>query len=179
MGKISKMPICKAWIAALSALLLTAGAAAAASDDAKYKAAYKEDGKYFTEDDTPTYNIAEDGTVDWPTYSGFRRYHSDCHVCHGPDGEGSTYAPALKTSVLNLDYAEFLDIVASGRKKETAGNTSVMPSFGENPNVMCYVADIFVYLRARGTEAIGRGRPSKKEAKDAVIREEENACLGL
>jgi mono/diheme cytochrome c family protein len=44
----------------------------------------------------PTYKVAQDGTVDWYLYSGFRRYHSECHVCHGPDGEGSTYAPALK-----------------------------------------------------------------------------------
>ena len=48
-----------------------------------------EDGKYFDKDGNPTYNIKPDGTVDWYTYSGFRRYHSECHVCHGPDGMGS------------------------------------------------------------------------------------------
>ena len=37
--------------------------------------------------------------VDFATYTGFRRYHSDCHVCHGPDGEGSSYAPALADSL--------------------------------------------------------------------------------
>ena len=41
------------------------------------------------------YKISEDGTVDWYTFSGFRRYHSDCHVCHGPDGLGSSFGPAL------------------------------------------------------------------------------------
>ena len=46
----------------------------------------------------PTYKVSADGTVDWYTYSGFRRYHSECHVCHGPDGEGSSYAPALADS---------------------------------------------------------------------------------
>ncbi|MGA7022804.1 MAG: cytochrome C, partial [Pseudolabrys sp.] len=51
-----------------------------------------EDGKYYDKDGTPTYKIQNDGTTDWYTYSGFRRYHSDCHVCHGPDGEGSAYA---------------------------------------------------------------------------------------
>ncbi len=54
-----------------------------------------EDGKYFDKDGNPTFKVAADGTVDWYTYSGFRRYHSECHVCHGPDGMGSTYAPAL------------------------------------------------------------------------------------
>ena len=55
-----------------------------------------EDGKYIDRDGNPTFKIGADGTVDWYTYSGYRRYHSECHVCHGPDGEGSSYAPALR-----------------------------------------------------------------------------------
>ncbi|MDU6672587.1 MAG: cytochrome C, partial [Bradyrhizobium sp.] len=51
-----------------------------------------EDGKYFDKDGNPTYKVTADGSVDWYTYSGYRRYHSECHVCHGPDGMGSTYA---------------------------------------------------------------------------------------
>lgn len=137
-----------------------------------------EDGKYFAEDDIPTYNVAEDGTIDWPTYSGFRRYHSECHVCHGPEGEGSSYAPALKESALDMDYYDFLDVVVNGREKVNAAQQSVMPAFGDNANVMCYINDIYVYLKARGTDAVPRGRPGKKEKKSDVIREEENACLG-
>ena len=57
-----------------------------------------EDGKYYDKEGNPTYKVQTDGTVDWFTYSGFRRYHSDCHVCHGPDGEGSSYGPALSNS---------------------------------------------------------------------------------
>lgn len=139
---------------------------------------YSEDGKYFTEDGIPTYNIAEDGTVDWPTYSGFRRYHSECHVCHGPEGEGSSYAPALKESAVNMDYYDFVDVVVNGRQKVNASENSVMPAFGTNVNVMCYLDDIYVYLKARGTDALPRGRPAKKEAKSDVIRETEEACLG-
>src|SRR5262249_8962477 len=48
-----------------------------------------EDGKYFDKQGNPTYKIQPDGTVDYYTYSGFVRYHSECHVCHGPDGMGS------------------------------------------------------------------------------------------
>lgn len=59
----------------------------------------EDDGKWLDKEGNPTYKISADGTVDWFTYSGYRRYHSDCHVCHGPDGMGSTYAPALKDSV--------------------------------------------------------------------------------
>lgn len=135
---------------------------------------YAEDGRYYTEDDIPTYNIAEDGTVDWLTFNGFRRYHAECHVCHGPDGEGSTYAPKIKNSALHMGYYDFFDVVVNGRQN---GN-SVMPHFGENQNVMCYLDDIYVYLSARGMEALPRGRPAKKEKKSDLIREAEDACMG-
>jgi methanol metabolism-related c-type cytochrome len=134
---------------------------------------YEEDGRYFTEDDTPTFNVAEDGTLDWPSFSGFRRYHAECHVCHGPDGEGSTYAPKIKNSAVHMGYYDFYDVVVNGRK---VGN-SVMPHFGDNPNVMCYLDDIYVYLKARGADAVPRGRPPMKEKKHEAIREAENACL--
>lgn len=136
--------------------------------------AYEDGGRYYTEDDIPTYNVAEDGTVDWLTFSGFRRYHAECHVCHGPDGEGSTYAPRIKNSAVNMGYYDFFDTVVNGRQN---GN-SVMPHFGDNPNVMCYLDDIYVYLKARGIDAVPRGRPAKKEPKSEMIQEAENACMG-
>ena len=141
-------------------------------------AAYDEGGRYYTADDIPTFNVAEDGTVDWLTFSGFRRYHAECHVCHGPDGEGSSYAPALKDSAISMDYYDFIDVVVNGRQKVNAAETSVMPAFGENLNVMCYLDDIYVYLKAHGSEAIPRGRPANKEAKSDEIQAAEDACLG-
>ena len=162
--------------AALVALAFTIIAGPAAADN--LTAAYQEDGVYFTADDVPTFNIAADGTVDWPTYSGFRRYHAECHVCHGPDGEGSTYAPALKKSATDMDYYDFVEVVVNGRQVVGAAANSVMPKFGDNPNVMCYLNDIYVYLKARGADRLPRGRPPKKEKKSAAIREAENACLG-
>jgi len=154
----------------------SAGAEGDAPDN--IRVSYEEDGKYFTEDDIPTYNIADDGTVDWYTFSGFRRYHSECHVCHGPDGEGSTYAPALKNSALDMDYYDFVDVITNGRKHVGTSDNSVMPAFGTNNNVMCYLDDIYVYLKARGTDAIGRGRPPKKDRKSEAYVENENACMG-
>ncbi|MEM8702129.1 MAG: c-type cytochrome, methanol metabolism-related [Pseudomonadota bacterium] len=168
-------------LAAAAVCILTTAAAAIGEDtiDAALVAvAYEEGGRYFTDDDIPTYRVQEDGTVDWLTYSGFRRYHSECHVCHGPEGEGSTYAPALKVSAIEMDYYDFVDVVTNGRKQVNASANSVMPAFGTNPNVMCYLDDIYVYLKARGTDVVARGRPGKKEAKSDDIREEENACLG-
>ncbi|WP_375342206.1 c-type cytochrome, methanol metabolism-related [Yoonia maritima] len=158
---------------------MSVGQATFAQDDmTNIDAAYSEDGRYYTEEDIPTFNITEDGTIDWLTYSGFRRYHSECHVCHGPEGEGSSYAPALKNSAIEMDYYDFVDVVVNGRQRINAAENSVMPAFGDNPNVMCYLDDIYVYLKARGVEAVPRGRPGAKEAKSDVIREDENACLG-
>ena len=162
---------------ALSASALSA-ADAVSMDDPNIAVDYEEGGRYYTEDGIPTFNVAEDGTVDWPTFSGFRRYHAECHVCHGPDGEGSTYAPALKNSALEMDYYDFVDVVVNGRQKVGAADNSVMPAFGTNPNVMCYLDDIYTYLLARGTDAIPRGRPAKKADKPEAYTKAENECMG-
>ncbi len=115
--------------------------------------------------------------VDWPTYEGFRRYHSGCHVCHGPEGEGFSYAPALKKSVMNMDYYDFLEIVSSGKEESKGGTEFIMPAFGTNRNMMCFRDDIHVYLRARGAGKLPRGRPKKKEPKSDEIRAEQAECL--
>src|SRR6267378_3420351 len=91
------------------------GCGAARADGSGDPTAVKqEDGKYLDKEGDPTYKIQGDGTVDWYTYSGYRRYHSECHVCYGPDGEGSTYAPALKNSAKTMSYPDFLGVVAGG-----------------------------------------------------------------
>jgi methanol metabolism-related c-type cytochrome len=156
------------------ALFLAVGAAAQPSKTDKIE----KDGKWETADGTPTFNVAPDGTVDWYTYSGFRRYHSECHVCHGPDGEGSSFAPALDQSVKTQSYQDFLTIVASGRQAVGAASQNVMPALGDNPNVMCYIDDIYVYLKARSEGAVGRGRPAKRADKPAAAEKHEKACFG-
>jgi len=140
--------------------------------------ASQEDGKYLDKDGNPTYKIQADGTVDWYTYSGFRRYHSECHVCHGPDGEGSTYAPALVQSMKTMSYPDFLQIVASGRQDVNPAQQNVMPALGDNPNVMCYIDDIYVYLKARSEGGLARGRPPKRADKPAAADKHEKACFG-
>lgn len=138
----------------------------------------EEDGKYFDKDGNPTYKVQPDGTVDWYTYSGFRRYHSECHVCHGPDGMGSSYAPALAYSLKTLSYNDFMGTVAGGKKEVNAAQDLVMPSFGLDKNVMCYADDIYVYLRARANDAVPRGRPMKREEKPEAATKWENSCMG-
>jgi methanol metabolism-related c-type cytochrome len=124
------------------------------------------------------YKIAPDGTVNWPVYSGYRRYHSDCHVCHGPDGMGSSFAPALVQSLKTLSYDQFIDTVTNGKKEVSTSADKVMPSFGVNPNVMCFIDDLYAYLKARSDGAIGRGRPEKHEDKPAEAKAREDSCLG-
>jgi methanol metabolism-related c-type cytochrome len=160
------------------AFLVTFGTAAMADAPGDPKAVKQEKGKYIDSKGDPTYNVKPDGTVDWYTYSGFRRYHSECHVCHGPDGEGSTYAPALKESVKHIDYAEFVGIVVGGKQDLAGGENKVMPAFGENKNVMCYIDDIYVYLRARSADAVGRARPTKHEEKPPEAGVAEQKCHG-
>ena len=142
------------------------------------KVVTEKDGRYLDKNGFPTFNVKPDGTVDWSTFSGFRRYHAECHVCHGPDGEGSTYAPALKDSLKNIPYPEFLSIVAAGRQNVSTSQENVMPAFGQNKNVVCYLDDIYVYLRARANDAVPRGRPAKHEEKPEEAKKAENECMG-
>lgn len=153
------------------------GITTAADDKEKAAAVSEEDGKFFDAEGNPTFKI-ENGVVDWYTFSGYRRYHSDCHVCHGPDGMGSSYAPGLVQSMKSLDYASFLQIVAEGRKNVGGGKENVMPAFGENKNVYCYMDDIYIYLRARAVDAAPRGRPPKKADKPESAKAHEASCMG-
>ena len=165
-------------LAAAGALLLT-GPLQAQDGPGDPAPVEDDEGKYFDADGFPTYNVSEDGAVDFHTYSGFRRYHAECHTCHGPDGMGSSYAPSLVDSVQNLDYLDFTYVIVNGRENVHGGTQNVMPSFGDNPNVMCYLDDIYVYLRARGQGELPRGRPADKEAKSDAFAENEDACMGM
>lgn len=141
------------------------------------------DGVWVLPDGTPTFRVChkEGGAfvVDWATYNGYRRYHGECHVCHGPNGLGSTYAPALATSLKTMDYPTFLATVAGGRQRDEAGTKFVMPAFGDNKNVMCFINDLYVYLKARGDalpagQLGGRNRDEKPEQ----AKQHEKECLG-
>ncbi|MFM7085246.1 MAG: c-type cytochrome, methanol metabolism-related [Hyphomicrobium sp.] len=161
-------------------------------DPARHKAAQDgkkfEGGRWVLPDGSPTYDVVRDTAntdvvkkVDWMTYSGWRRYHAECHVCHGPNAEGSTYAPALKDSLKNMDYAKFLQVVAGGQVRDLGGGSkNIMPALGDNKNVMCYIDDLYVYLRARSTDALPGGRISadQREDKSKEAGEAEKTCLG-
>jgi methanol metabolism-related c-type cytochrome len=113
-------------------------------------------------------------TVSWGEFSGYKRYHGNCSVCHGPDGLGGTFAPALATSLKTMDHDTFLETVVNGK----ANQQLAMPAFGADPNVMCYIEDIYTYLKARSDDKLGRGRPAPQPAKPADVAATETSCMG-
>lgn len=125
-------------------------------------------------DDEKPYRIASDGTVDWPTFNGYRRYHASCHVCHGPDGLGSSFGPALTDSLKALPQDKFMEVVVNGKQD----GEKKMPALGTDFNVMCYINDIYAYLKARSDGAMGRGRPAKYEKKSEEAAKAEETCMG-
>ena len=135
----------------------TEAAAAAPADlksDGPTQPAKVQDGQYTDKNGDPTYHVTEGGKkVDWYTMSGYLRYNANCIVCHGPDGMGSTYAPSLVDALKGMDYAHFAGIIVGGKKDVNASQELVMPAFGDNRNVMCYMPDIYTYLRARADGA--------------------------
>jgi methanol metabolism-related c-type cytochrome len=137
-----------------------------------------EDGKYYDAQGNPTYSIKPDGTVDWYTFSGSIRYELSCLRCHGPYGLGSSFAPSLVDALKTLSYSDFLGIVASGKRDVSASSDLVMPALGDDKNVMCYIDDIYIYLRARANGALGPGRPAKHEDKPEAAKNWENTCMG-
>ncbi len=98
---------------------------------------------------------APDGNIGVAIYNGYRRYNAVCSHCHGPDGVGSTFAPSLIERP--LDLPTFRRVVQQGVTR----GTSVMKSFGDDPNVAPYIDDIHAYLRARHDGLVGRGRPPR------------------
>ena len=137
-------------LAMLLALSLTTGAQAVEESTGDFRTfSFSADTPYFY----------QDGKVDFGTYNGFRRYHSECHVCHGPAGMGSSYAPALIDSLKTLSFQDFVHVIVQGRQGR---ENFVMPSFAENMNVLPYLDDLYAYLKARSDGVIpGAARPDK------------------
>jgi hypothetical protein len=70
-----------------------------------------------------------------------------------------------------------LAVVTNGKKDVNAAQDLVMPAFGANRNVMCYIDPIYVYLKARSDGAIGPGRPARHQPKPADFAAAEDACM--
>ena len=136
-----------------------------------------EDGKWRDKDGDPTYKIEADGTVDWYDLFGLSPLSLRMSRLPWPGRRGLDLRAGAENSLKTISYAEFYGIVVGGRKNLTDGNDKVMPTFGENKNVMCYLDDIYVYLRARSTKSIGRGRPAKHDDKPPEFDAAQDKCM--
>ena len=85
---------------------------------------------------------------------GYRAF-SQCQVCHGLDGTGSTIGPSLLEKLDGeVERARFMDVVANGYQ----GQIGIMPPWKENPNVMKYVDQLYAYLKARADKVLPAGK---------------------
>ena len=81
-------------------------------------------------------------------------------------------------SLKTMDYGTFVATVSGGRTVNRAGTTYVMPSFGSDRNIMCYIDDIYTYIKARSTDAMPPGRPSGREDVAPETQKAANDCTG-
>ena len=121
------------WFVAAAIIVAVSGGIAFAEDAVDPTAVKSEDGKYLDKEGDP--DLQGRGRRHRGLVHLFRLppLSPECHVCHGPDGMGSTYAPALQNSLKTMSYADFLDVVASGRKNVSTSQENVMPAFGDQP----------------------------------------------
>ena len=153
-----------------------AGATATSAESAEVREFSKtlegiefKDGRYRNKTGNPVPVVTKDFKVDWATWQGFRRYHDACHVCHGPNALGSSFAPSLADSLKTMDYETFYGTVVGGRIADRGGTKYVMPAFGEDRNIMCYLDDIYTYIKARSNNTVDAktglpaGRPNGRE----------------
>jgi len=134
-------------------------------------------------DDPKPYTI-NNGAVDQHTFIGYLHYEGTCYWCHGQDATGSTFAPSLVDALKTLSHKDFENIVVNGGVVNGrpvgygTSNVFVMPALGTDPNVMCYLDDIYAYLKARSDGVIGRERPEHEPVTQAAI-DQGDACLGF
>lgn len=104
--------------------------------------------------------VDEDGNricvTDKATYVGWRTFHANCHVCHGQNAVGSSFAPGL---LKPIDKARFVDVVTNGY----SGQIGVMPAWGQNPNVKDFIDELYAYQQARADGVLKPGRPKRKD----------------
>ena len=142
------------------------------------------DTRYRNKAGNPVPVVTKDYKVDWATWQGFRRYHDACHVCHGPNALGSSFAPSLAESLKTMDYETFYGTVVGGRIADRGGTKYVMPAFGEDRNIMCYLDDIYTYIKARSNNTVDAktgmpaGRPNGREDISPEAKKAASDCTG-
>jgi mono/diheme cytochrome c family protein len=101
---------------------------------------------------TPLYTVVEGYKVDAETMKGFRTWRAAaCDRCHGANQEGLV-GPSLVNSLKTLTKEEFVKTVTNGRLEKG------MQSFGNSPQVMENMNQLYAYLKGRSDGAITRAK---------------------
>jgi mono/diheme cytochrome c family protein len=95
-----------------------------------------------TPPDPKPYTVKDGDMIDANTYRGYLYYGDQCLRCHGPDGGGSSYAPALTQSLKVMTKEQVENTVINGRK-----------------DVVTNLDNIYAYLKARSDGALPPGHP--------------------
>ena len=88
-----------------------------------------------------------------------------------PTARGRATRPASRIRLKTMSYAEFLEVVVNGRQNVGAAQQQVMPSFGVNSNVMCYLDDIYIYLAGARARRARSGATGKARGEAASLRQ--------
>ena len=90
--------------------------------------------------------------VDAETMKGFRTWRAAaCDRCHGANQEGLV-GPSLVNSLKVLSKEEFIATVTNGRLEKG------MQSFGNSPQVMDNINQLYAYLKGRSDGQITRAK---------------------
>ena len=101
---------------------------------------------------TKLYTVVDGYKVDAETMKGFRAWRAAaCDRCHGANQEGLV-GPSLLTSMKTLSKEEFVKTVTNGRLEKG------MQSFGNSPQVMDNMNQLYAYLKGRADGAITRAK---------------------
>jgi mono/diheme cytochrome c family protein len=102
--------------------------------------------------DAPLYKVVDGYKVDAETLKGFRAWRAAaCDRCHGANQEGLV-GPPLVVSMKTLSKPDFIKTVRDGRLEKG------MQSFGNSPQVMDNIDQLYAYLKGRADGAITRSK---------------------
>ena len=98
------------------------------------------------------YTVVDGYKVDAETMKGFRTWRAAaCDRCHGANQEGMV-GPSLLNSMKTLSKEEFVKVVTNGRLEKG------MQSFGNSPQVVENMNQLYAYLKGRSDGAITRAK---------------------
>ena len=98
------------------------------------------------------YTVVDGYKVDAETMKGFRTWRAAaCDRCHGANQEGLV-GPSLVNSLKTLSKEDFVTVVTNGRLEKG------MQSFGNSPQVMDNINQLYAYLKGRSDGEITRAK---------------------